>query len=110
MHLDRVLLEQLQGRFDCCTAGPWTAFRLDQKWGAAIEPNTTDQGELGTRHHLVVDARNILLCWACLIIALTFPGANRHDDAMIALSRSLRPHPYAADEAPVRRGRRGCPR
>lgn len=40
--------------------------------GAQTSPNPTDRGKLGTKRHIVVDARGIPL-------AATVTGAHRHD-------------------------------
>lgn len=48
--------------------------------GQETGPNPTDRGKLGSKRHLVVDARGVPL-------ALTATGANRHDS--IALESTL---------------------
>ena len=40
--------------------------------GQETAPNPTDQGKLGSRRHIIIDRRGVPL-------ALSIPGANRHD-------------------------------
>ncbi|WP_143809136.1 IS5 family transposase [Paraburkholderia susongensis] len=62
--------------------------------GQETGPNPTDRGKLGTKRHLVVDARGVPL-------AITITGANRHDS--ITFERT-------ADAIPVVPGLQGQPR
>ncbi len=45
---------------------------VSSPWGQETGPNPTDRGKLGSKHHVVVDARGVPL-------AITVTGANRHD-------------------------------
>ncbi|QKM51912.1 hypothetical protein B7760_05990 (plasmid) [Burkholderia glumae] len=62
--------------------------------GKETGPNPTDRGKLGSKRHIVVDARGIPL-------AVTITGANRHDS--MALKSTL-------DAIPAVAGLTGQPR
>jgi len=53
-----------------------TCWRRLRDWeGQETGPNTTDRGKLGSKRHIVVDARGIPL-------VILVSGANRHDSKM----------------------------
>jgi transposase len=74
----RVRLECLQdaGALDWHRAAQ-TARGRPPKEGAAVGPNPTDRGRLGTKRHLVTDAQGTSL-------GVTLSGVNRNDSRMLA--------------------------
>jgi transposase len=72
----------------------WMRPALPAPGGQETGPNPTDWGKLGSKRHLVVDARGVPL-------AITVTGANRHDS--MAFERTL-------DTLPAVPGLNGSPR
>lgn len=59
-------------------------------------PNPTDRGRLGTKRHLVVDARGTPL-------GVTLSGANRHDSMMLAATLDAIPGVHSGERGRPRR-------
>jgi len=94
--LHEALLAELNGaeRLDWSRALIDSASARAPCGGQDTEPNPTDRGKLGSKHHVLTDAQGIPL-------AMTLTGANRHDVTQLL---SL------VDAVPAVRGRRGRPR
>ena len=94
--LHEVLLAELHaaGRLDWSRALVDSGSVRSPGGGPDTGPNPTDRRKLGSKHHVLTDARGIPL-------AMTLTGANRHDVTQLL---------PVVDAVPPVRGRRGRPR
>jgi len=94
--LHEVLLAELNGadRIDWSRALIDSASVRAPRGGRETGPNPTDRRKLGSKHHVLTDARGIPL-------AMTLTGANRHDVTQLL---------PLVDAMPAVRGKRGHPR
>lgn len=96
LHLAMLIRLREHDQIDWSRASIDGASVASPRGGSETDPNPTDRGKLGSKRHIVVDARGVPL-------AITVTGANRHDSIAFESTLDAIPAVPGLDRRPRKR-------